>query len=190
MEEEIFSYLNLSQDEIEKSIEKFINNNSDEEGIDLSKIYLAYTTYIKPKIYLPSYHPEGYQSFFGINCPINDDKNYNKLTIAFILKSQGDKDHIFIDVFNKTVLQSTCVNIKGLLSFLPQYRYGVTIEKYIPLKDILKIKRLGYQDLEQIYNVISNYNNENIHELTQDELSDKILSDIMKKNKKKLLKNN
>ena len=46
MEEPIIGFFDLTKDEIKKSINEFIEKNSNNSGIDLSKIYLAFLTYL------------------------------------------------------------------------------------------------------------------------------------------------
>ena len=160
MIDDVYQFLNLTQDEIEDAINVFIDSNSNEEGIDSSKVYLANLRNIVQRQSIPIYSesslfPEGYQSNFGINCPINKTNDYNKPTIVFILKSQSDRDHVFIDIFNKTLLQSTFLKIDGLFSLLPIIREGVTVNAYYPLNEICKLDRISYEELKYIYNIIS-----------------------------------
>ncbi len=179
MEDKLFDKFNLTSDQIDVVINDFINNNSNEEGIDASKIYLANLTYCPT--------PTGivdYQQYFGINCPINMTNDYNKMAVVFILKSQSKKDHIFIDMFNKTILQSTYVNIPGLFTLMPEIRKGVTVSKYISLRDILEIDRLSYQNLESIFNEVSKYDQEDIVKLSKEEVAKLLLFAIVKKKKK------
>ena len=172
MEEKLFEFFNLTKDEIDETINDFIKNNSNECGIDLSKIYLAALTY------RPETPGINQQQDFGINCPINKANDYNKLTIVFILRSQSETDHVFIDIFNKSILQSTYVNIYGLLSFFPQVRRGTTVYEYNSLKDILDINRLSYENLESIFSFISKTNKEELTKLSKEELSKMLLSQI------------
>ena len=99
MKDEIFEYYKLIPDKMEEAISEFIINNSNEEGIDLSRVYLAYLSYSKPTNITPIFTPVDYQHNFGINCPINKTSNYKKPTLVFIQRSQSDKDHVFIDIY-------------------------------------------------------------------------------------------
>ncbi len=177
MEETIIEHFNLTRDEIKESINNFIVKNSDNYGIDLSKIYFAFLNYI------PYCSLDGtkFQNYFGINCPINTINDFNKVPIVFILKSQSDEDHIFIDIFNESLLQSTCVNVEGWVSIMTQYRRGITVNRFISLKDILEIDRLNYQELKLIYDVISRYSTGDIIKLPKEELRKLLLSAIENK---------
>ena len=185
MKDEIFEYFKLIPDKMEEVISEFIINNSNEEGIDLSRVYLAYLSYSKPTNITPIFTPAGYQHNFGINCPINKTSNYKKPTLVFIQRSQSDNDHVFIDMFNKKLLQSTYVNIDGIFSLLPERREGVTAAKYQPLNELLRIDRLSYRELRLVYNVISKYNTKDIRGLSKQELSKKILIDVKKQRKRR-----
>lgn len=180
MKDDIFEYYKLIPDKMEEAISEFIINNSNEEGIDLSRVYLAYLSYSEPTNITPIFTPAGYQHNFGINCPINKTSNYKKPTLVFIQRSQSDKDHVFIDIYNKKLLQSTYVNIDGLFSLMPERREGVTVDKYQPLNELLRIDRLSYRELRLVYNVISEYNAKDIRCLSKQELSKKILLDVKK----------
>ena len=162
MEEKIFENFDLTKEKLEETISNFIENNSNEVGIDLSKIYLA------DLAYCPNYTGINLQQNFGINCPINMTNDYNKLTIVFILKSQSKDDHVFIDIFNKSILQSTYVNVAGWLSLMQETRKGTTVYQYISLKDILDIDRLCYEKLESIFDFISEVNKNEIIKLIVD----------------------
>ncbi len=176
MKEEIINVFDLTKDEIKKSINEFIEKNSNSSGIDLSKIYLAFLIYLP---YFPiNNNNSKFENFFGINCPVNTTNDFNKVPMVFIIKSQSEYDHIFIDIFNKSILQSTFVNIEGLLSLIAEYRRGTTVSQFISLKDILGIDRLNYQELELIYSVISRYSKDDIINLQKEELRDLLLSAI------------
>ena len=185
MEDEIFEYFKLIPDKMEETISEFIINNSNEEGIDLSRVYLAYLSYSEPTNITPIFTPAGYQHNFGINCPINKTSNYKKPTLVFIQRSQSDTDHVFIDMFNKKLLQSTYVNIDGIFYLLPEGREGVTVAKYQPLNELLRIDRLSYRELRLVYNVISEYNTKDMRCLLKQELSKKILLDVKKEIKRR-----
>ena len=185
MKDEILEYYKLIPDKMEETISEFIINNSNEEGIDLSRVYLAYLSYSEPTNITPIFTPAGYQHNFGINCPINKTSNYKKPTLVFIQRSQSDKDHVFIDIYNKKLLQSTYVNIDGLFSLMPERREGVTVAKYQPLNELLRIDRLSYRELRLVYNVISEYNTKDMRCLLKQELSKKILLDVKKEIKRR-----
>ncbi len=96
MEESIISFWDLTKDEIKKSINEFIEKNSNNYGIDLSKIYIAFLKYL-PYFQI---NENKFENFFGINCPVNTSNDFNKIPIVFIIKNQSKNDHIFIDIFN------------------------------------------------------------------------------------------
>ena len=100
------------------------------------------------------------------------------MPIVFIIKSQSKNDHIFIDIFNESILQSTNVNVEGWLSLMAHYRRGTTVSQFISLEDILGIDRLNYQGLELIYSVISGYSKDDIIKFKKEELRDLLLSAI------------
>ena len=72
--------------------------------------------------YLPYFqiNENKFENFFGINCPVNTSNDFNKIPIVFIIKSQSKNDHIFIDIFNESILQSTNVNVEGWISLMAQ----------------------------------------------------------------------
>lgn len=174
MKESIISFCDLTKDEIKKSINEFIEKNSNNYGIDLSKTYLAFLTHL-PYFQI---NENKFENFFGINCPVNTSNDFNKIPIVFIIKSQSKNDHIFIDIFNESILQSTNVNVEGWLSLMAQYRRGTTVSQFISLEDILGIDRLNYQGLELIYSVISGYSKDDIIKFKKEELRDLLLSAI------------
>ena len=174
MDETIIEHFDLTKDEIKENINSFIVKNSDNYGIDLSKIYFAFLTYAP----YYSINESKFEDFFGINCPVNTINDFNKVPIVFILKSQSNEDHIFIDIFNESLLQSTCVNVERWLSLMAQYRRGTTVSQFISLEDILGIDRLNYQGLELIYSVISGYSKDDIIKFKKEELRDLLLSAI------------
>ena len=186
MEEEIFEFYKLLPDEMEEKINTFIKNNSNEEGIDLSKVYIAYLSYSKPIECVSPFLPYGYHHYFGINCPINKTSDYKKPTIVFIQRSQSNTDHVFIDLFNKELLQSSYVNKDGVFSLIPEFRRGVTVSKYYPLNEIFKINRVSYQELEFLYKFIANYQTDTLRKLSKEDLSSTLISDLKEeKNKRK-----
>ncbi len=174
--EEPISFFDLEEDEIKNNINEFIENNSNDYGIDLSKVYLAFLNYIP---YFKNNENENkFETFFGINCPVNTCNDFNRMPIVFIIKSQSTNDHIFIDMFNESILQSTNVNVAGWLGLMPQYRRGTTVSQFISLKDILEIDRLDYQELELIHSVISKYSKDDIVKFQKEELRDLLLPAI------------
>ena len=174
MEESIISFWDLTKDEIKKSINEFIEKNSNNYGIDLSKIYIAFLKYL-PYFQI---NENKFENFFGINCPVNTSNDFNKIPIVFIIKNQSKNDHIFIDIFNESILQSTNVNVEGWSSLMANYRRGTTVSQFISLEDILGIDRLNYQELKLIYSVISGYSKDDIIKLKKEELHDLLLSAI------------
>ena len=171
----------LSKKKIKEDISKFIIANTNEEGIDLSKIYLAHLVCYPSSVF----GKNTYQQCSGINCPVNLENDPNKMTFVYILKSQSNNDHIFIDIFNETLLQSTYVNIPGVFMFAPEIRNGITVNQYGSLKSILGIKRLSFNDLKLMFNIIFQMNEEEIMKLSDNEFSKIILSQIGEKLKKK-----
>ena len=81
------------------------------------------------------------------------------MTLVYILQSQSKHDHIFIDLFNQTILQSTCVNISGAFALMPEIRRGVTVSRYKNLKDFLGIERMNYEKLELMFNALCELDN-------------------------------
>lgn len=149
-----FQTFNMSKDQIKESIHNFIMKNTNYNGIDLSKVYLAHL--------INSPFPVGqntYQQNYGINCPINLENDPKKMTLVYILQSQSKHDHIFIDLFNQTILQSTCVNISGAFALMPEIRRGVTVSRYKNLKDFLGIERMNYEKLELMFNALCELDN-------------------------------
>lgn len=145
---------NMSKDQIKENIHNFIMKNTNYNGIDLSKVYLAHL--------INSPFPVGqniYQQNYGINCPINLENDPKKMTLVYILQSQSKHDHIFIDLFNQTILQSTCVNISGAFALMPEIRRGVTVSRYKNLKDFLGIERMNYEKLELMFNALCELDN-------------------------------
>ena len=175
---EISNVFKMSKDEIKGDIDKFIITNTNEEGLDLSKLYLAHLVRYSSSVF----GNNTYQHNLGINCPVNFENNPNKMTIVYILKSQSSSDHIFIDVFNETLLQSTYVNIPGVFMFAPEIRSGVTVNQYGSLNSILGINRLSFDDLKLMFNIIIKMSEEEIMKLSDNEFSKILLSQIGQKN--------
>lgn len=147
---EAYQTFNMSKNEIEENIHHFLLKNTNKDGVDLSKVYLAHLINSP----FPIGPDDTYQQNYGINCPINLENDPKKMTLVYILQSQSRHDHVFIDLFNQTILQSTCVNIKGAFSLMPEIRKGVTVSRYKNLKDFLFIERLDYEKLERIFNAL------------------------------------
>lgn len=160
-----FQNFNMSKDEIKESIHNFIMKNSNYEGLDLSKVYLAHLINSP----FPVKANDTYQQNYGINCPINLENDPKKMTLVYIVKSQGKHDHVFIDLFNQTLLQSTCVNITGAFALMPEIRKGVTVSRYKNLQDFLGIDRISYDKLELMFNALCEMDETN--DLSDDALS-------------------
>lgn len=173
-----FENFNMSKDQIRENIHDFIMRNTNYNGIDLSKVYLAHL--------INSPFPIGpndtYQQNYGLNCPINLENDPKKMTLVYILQSQSKHDHVFIDLFNQTILQSTCVNIKGAFALMPEIRRGVTVSRYKNLKDFLGVERLNYEQLELIFNAL--YELDDTNDLTDSDLVRLLISQIQKSFKK------
>lgn len=162
----MFENFEMSKNEIHENINNFIKNISNKNGLDLSKIYLA-TLFNYP---FPVFSKEKFQESNGINCPVILTNNSNGMSFVYILKSQSKNDHIFIDIFNQTLLQSTYVDIPGVFTFMPEIRRGISVKKIKSLKIILGIDRVQIDDLKSLYVRFSEMSKEEILKLIHEDI--------------------
>ena len=80
MEENIINYFDLSEKDMNDTIAYYLASYSNDEGIDLSKIYLTYLSYY----FNPSDKKTIFEQFFGVNCPINTKNDHVKGFISLI----------------------------------------------------------------------------------------------------------
>ena len=143
------AFFDMNEEEMEDCIGDFLVKNTNSKGIDLSKLYVA--ELVKPEIPLEEFK---YELHYGINCPVNYVNDPGILTIVFILKSQSEDDHIYVDLIYHSLLQSSFVDIDGYMGDQAVIRSGVTVIETYPLNEVLGRDRLPLKYIGIIFNAL------------------------------------
>lgn len=169
--------IDFTKEELSKIIQNYILENTTEEGIDLSKLYFARLKYRNAET-------DGIAKIFGLQCPRNEENDPSKLAIVYIYKSQSSLDHVYIDIFNNTLLQSTCFSKDGMFTFVQTLRGGVTVMETFNMKVVLGKDRISADELNKIKDKINNIDVEEILAMSNDEFAQICLNDDLSKTNK------
>ncbi len=127
--------MNMSNVEKE-AITQFIYDNSNQDGLDLTKLYFGKLNYYKDEKINP------------VEQALTD-----KITIVYLVHNDE-----YMDLFKEKRILATTYQISGLLSFAPMIRTGLSIKDLVRLSDILNIERLPIEEIQNLYNKIEKMN--------------------------------
>ncbi len=123
-----------------ENIKQFVNNNSNQYGIDLTKLYLGKIVYNK-----------------DLDIDPVEKQFANKIAIVYIF-ANSENSYIYMDLFREKLLQTLTYSIPGVLSFSPFVRKGLSIIDLTKLSDLLELERLPLEKIKKIYDEIEKIN--------------------------------
>lgn len=148
-----------TKEQIKAEISSFIQENTNELGIDISKLYFAALS--------RCYGSDSYNKY-----SVNETNNPNEIAIVYVREIYRELNNVYIDIFNETLLEDSELIIPGVLSMLPMWKRGVVVSRKYRLDEVLGVERLPYESLELIFNKLKKVDTKTIVELSNEELVD------------------
>lgn len=135
-----------------QNIIQFIQDNSNQDGVDLENIYVGRLNYIKSELNK------------------DEDKNFANRVIIVYPVTNLENDTLYMDLFKKRLYEKTAYVIPGVLSFAPFTREGLTISEVFKLSELLNLERMQIGEIEEFYKKIENISYEDFLVMFNDQI--------------------